>query len=196
MQPTLALIRSELVDARDLLGRFLADEQALRAIEAAATSLVTALQSGRKILACGNGGSLCDAMHFATELTGRFRQDRPPLAALALGDSAHTTCVGNDFSFTRVFERQVRALGCPGDVLVALSTSGRSANVLHATEVAREMGLRVVALTGRDGGELGRLANLEIRVPWMAHADRIQEIHIKILHVLVTVVEEQLFARR
>lgn len=196
MHRTLALIRSELTDAQDLLARFLADPGTVRVIGAAAMSLVTALRNGCKVIACGNGGSLCDAMHFASELTGRFRQERPPVAALALGDPAHLTCVGNDFSFARVFERQVRAFGCPGDILMALSTSGRSANVLAAARAARDMDIRVIALTGQDGGELGCLAHLEIRVPWMAHADRIQEIHIKILHVLVTAVEEQLFGQR
>lgn len=196
MRHILSLIRSELTDAQDLLKRFLADPEAVRAIGDAAMSLASALRNGRKIIACGNGGSLCDAMHFASELTGRFRQERPPLAALALGDPAHLSCVGNDFSFAWVFERQVKALGCPGDILIALSTSGRSENVLAAVEAAREMALHVIALTGQDGGELGRLAHLEIRVPWMAHADRIQEIHIKILHVLVTAVEDQLFGHR
>ena len=188
--PLADLIRAELTDARALLDRFLADPAHLAAIERAARLLADCLRRGGKILTCGNGGSLCDAQHFAEELSGRYRQDRPALAALALTEASHLTCVANDFGFEFVFSRFVQALGRPADVLLAISTSGHSPNILRAAEAAKQLGMSVVGLTGKDGGPLGPLCDVEIRVPYFGYADRIQEVHIKVIHVLIMLIEQ------
>jgi D-sedoheptulose 7-phosphate isomerase len=151
-----------------------------------------ALRAGGKILSCGNGGSLCDAMHFAEELSGRYRDDRPALAALCLSDPGHITCVGNDYGFEHVFARGVEALGRPGDVLVGFSTSGRSPNVVAAARAAREAGMSVIALTGRSGSELEKAADLALITPGGRYADRVQELHIKLVHVMIDGIERAL----
>lgn len=175
-----------------MLDRFLGDPAALNAVAQAISLLSDALERGRKLLVCGNGGSLCDAMHFAAELTAKYRKWRPALAALPLGDPVHITAMSNDSSFEDIFARMVEALGNCGDVLIALSTSGESTNVLRAAEAARKRGLIILALTGRGGGPLANVADIEIRAPNSAHADRAQEIHIKVLHVLAAGIEENL----
>jgi D-sedoheptulose 7-phosphate isomerase len=162
-------------------------------INEAALIIAQAFKAGNKVLACGNGGSLCDAQHFAEELTGRFRQNRAPLPAIALSDSAHMSCVANDYGYAHVFSRSVEALGQKGDILLAISASGKSSNVIRAAEVALQKQMFVIALTGNDGGRLAELANLEIRVPRYGYADRIQEIHIQIIHSLILVIEKTLF---
>jgi D-sedoheptulose 7-phosphate isomerase len=187
-----AIIHAELTEARTVLDRFLAEADNLARIEQAARLLADCLAGRGKILSCGNGGSLCDAQHFAEELTGRYRQDRPALAAIALTEAAHMSCVANDYGFEFVFSRAVQALGRPGDVLLAISTSGHSPNVLRAAEAAREAGMRVVALTGKDGGPLAALAHVEIRVPHLGYADRIQEVHVKVIHILLRLIEHLL----
>ena len=187
--PLADLIRAELTDARTLLDRFLADPAHLAAIEQAARLLADCLRRGGKILTCGNGGSLCDAQHFAEELSGRYRHDRPALAAIALTEAAHLTCVANDYGFEFVFSRFVQALGRPADVLLAISTSGNSPNILRAAEAAKAAGMSVVGLTGKDGGPLAPLCDVEIRVPYFGYADRIQEVHIKAIHVLILLIE-------
>ncbi len=189
MTTTADLIRAELTEAHDLLTRFLADDANLRAIEAASEVLLTAFRAGGKALSCGNGGSMCDAMHFAEELTGRYRHDRPGLPAIALSDASYLTCVGNDYGYDQIFARATRALGRPGDVLLGLSTSGNSANVLRAAEAARELGMKVIILSGKDGGRLAPLADVEVRVPHFGFADRVQEVHIKVIHLLILLVE-------
>ncbi|MCI1189789.1 D-sedoheptulose 7-phosphate isomerase [Hymenobacter sp. DH14] len=186
------LIVAELTEARAVLDRFMADPENLTRIEQAARLLTNCLAGGGKVLTCGNGGSLCDAQHFAEELTGRYRQDRRPLAAIALTEAAHLTCVANDYGFEFVFSRAVEALGRPGDVLLAISTSGYSPNVLRAAEAAREAGMEVVALSGKDGGPLAALAHVEIRVPHPGYADRIQEVHVKVIHILLRLIEHLL----
>ncbi|HEX2217385.1 MAG TPA: SIS domain-containing protein [Gemmatimonadales bacterium] len=183
------LIRKELGEARDSLDRLLDDPVVLCAVDAACRRLVQALRTGRKVLACGNGGSMSQAMHFAAELTGRYRDSRQPLAAIPLADPVHLSCVGNDYSFSDTFSRQVRAFGARGDVLLALSTSGNSPNVLAAARTARGAGMCVIALTGRGGGALGPAADIEIRVPESRYADRAQEMHLVILHVLTAATE-------
>ncbi|GAB3323065.1 D-sedoheptulose 7-phosphate isomerase [Hymenobacter humi] len=188
-----SLIVAELTEARVVLDRFLADAANVDRIGEAAQVMVTCLAQGGKILSCGNGGSLCDAQHFAEELTGRYRQDRPALAAIALTEAAHLTCVANDYGFDYVFSRAVQALGRSGDVLLAISTSGYSPNVLRAAEAARQAGMQVVALTGKDGGPLAALAHVEIRVPHLGYADRIQEVHVKVIHILLRLIEHLLF---
>ncbi len=184
------LIRAELTEARTVLDRFLAEPANLTRIAAAAEVFAHSLNAHGKILTCGNGGSLCDAQHFAEELTGRYRQNRPALAAIALTEASHMTCVANDFGFEYVFSRYVQALGRPGDVLLAISTSGNSPNVLRAAEAAREAGMKVVALTGKDGGQLAGICDVEIRVPHLGYADRVQEIHIKVIHILIMLIEK------
>lgn len=184
------LIHAELTEARAVLDRFLADPATLTRIADAAERMATSLRQGGKILSCGNGGSLCDAQHFAEELSGRFRHDRRALAALALTDASHMSCVANDYGYDFVFSRFVEALGRPGDVLLAISTSGNSPNILRAAEAARAAGMLVVALTGKDGGQLASLADLEIRAPHAGFADRIQEIHIKVIHILIFLIEK------
>ena len=183
------LIRAELTEARAVLDRFLADPAQVASIAAAAELMAASLKSGGKILSCGNGGSLCDAQHFAEELSGRYRQNRRALAAIALTEASHMTCVANDFGFEFVFSRFVEALGRPGDVLLAISTSGNSPNILRAAEAARELGMTVVSLTGKDGGQLAKLSDVEIRAPHAGYADRIQEIHIKAIHILIQLIE-------
>ena len=152
--------------------------------------MAASLKNGGKILTCGNGGSLCDAQHFAEELSGRYRQDRPALAAIALTDASHMSCVANDYGFEFVFSRFVQALGRPADVLLAISTSGNSPNILRAAEAAKAAGMTVVSLTGKDGGQLAALSDVEIRVPHFGFADRIQEVHIKVIHGLILLIEK------
>ena len=186
------LIHAELTESQSVLATFLADEAQLRAIDAAAELMATALQNDRKIISCGNGGSHCDAMHFAEELSGRYRNDRRSLAAIAISDTSHLSCVGNDYGFDFVFSRFIEGLGQPGDVLLGLSTSGNSANVIRAVETARSKEMKVIILTGKDGGKLAGQADVEICVPHFGYADRIQEIHIKVIHILILLIEKKL----
>jgi D-sedoheptulose 7-phosphate isomerase len=151
--------------------------------------MVQSLKNGGKIISCGNGGSMCDAMHFAEELTGRYRNDRPSIAALSISDPSHMSCVGNDYGYQYVFSRYLQGVGREGDVLLAISTSGNSANVLEAAKVAKEKGIIVVGLTGKDGGQLAPLCDVEVCVPWNGYADRVQEIHIKVIHSLIDYIE-------
>ena len=184
------LIRAELTEARAVLDSFLADDANLQRIADAAQLFATSLNHGGKALTCGNDGSLCDAQHFAEELSGRYRQNRRALAAIALTEASHMTCVANDFGFEFVFSRFVEALGRPGDVLLAISTSGNSPNILRAAETAKALGMRVVSLTGKDGGQLAALSDVEIRVPHAGYADRIQEVHIKAIHIMIMLIEQ------
>jgi D-sedoheptulose 7-phosphate isomerase len=182
-------IKQHFTEAQSILNAFLADDKNFEAIEAAGKLMVTALQHGKKIISCGNGGSLCDAMHFAEELTGRYRDDRRPLAAIAISDPSHMACVGNDYGYEFVFSRYLEAVGNEGDVLLSISTSGNSKNVLNAIEVAKRKGIKVVGLTGKDGGKMGSLCDVEIRAPHSPYADRAQEIHIKCIHSLIDYIE-------
>ncbi len=182
-------IRQHFEEAHRVLGDFMSDPAQLEALERAGGFMVGAIRSGGKVISCGNGGSMCDAMHFAEELTGRYRDDRKALPAISISDPSHLTCVGNDCGFDAVFSRFVEAMGQPGDVLLAISTSGNSANVLKAAKAAKENGMAVVGLTGKDGGALAALCDAEIRVPWSGHADRIQEVHIKCIHALIDHIE-------
>jgi len=183
-------IRAQLEEARLTLEKFLEDPSNSRGIESAAELISKSIDGGGKVLSCGNGGSHCDAMHFAEEMTGKFRSPRRPLPAIAISDVSHITCTANDFGFEHIFSRYVEALGREGDVLLAISTSGNSGNILNAAKVAREKGMQVVALTGRDGGKLSTLADIALRVPHEGYSDRIQEIHIKIIHILVFLIEK------
>ncbi len=186
------IIHRELTEARSVLDTFLGNPAHLMAIEQAARLMADALRDGRKIIACGNGGSHCDAMHFAEELSGRYRNDRRSLAAIAISDSSHITCVGNDYGYDAVFSRFVDGLGNSGDVLMGISTSGNSANIIRAVEAARQRSMHIVLLTGKDGGQLAGQADVEIRVPHFGYADRIQEVHIKVIHLFILFIEQQL----
>lgn len=184
-------IKKELNQAAQVLNDFMSKEANLDAIEDAADLMVEAYKSKGKVLACGNGGSNCDATHFAEELTGRFREDRDPFAAIAVNDPGFITCTANDFGYDRIFSRYVRALGQKGDVLLAISTSGNSKNVVAAAEIAKQKGLKVIGLTGKNNGELGEYCDVMIKVPYDQYADRIQEVHIKIIHILIHLIEQK-----
>lgn len=186
------LILAELQTAADVLNQFLANDDNLIKIERAATLMADAVKKGGKLLSCGNGGSACDSMHFAEELTGKYRDDRKPIPALSISDSGYLTCVGNDYGYDFVFSRFIEAIGNKGDVLLAISTSGNSGNVLRAANAAKIKGMKVVALTGKNGGKLADNCDLEIRVPHFGYADRIQEVHIKIIHILILLLEKKL----
>lgn len=185
-------IRSHFAEASSLLERVMGDAVILETIHDAGRLMVKSLNNGGKLISCGNGGSMCDAMHFAEELTGKFRDERAPIAAVSISDPSHLTCVGNDHGFEQVFARYVQAHGKPGDVLLAISTSGNSPNVLRAAETAKKQGVIVVGLTGKDGGKLAPLCDVEVRVPHNGYADRVQEIHIKIIHALIDHIERSL----
>jgi len=184
--------KKSLNEAVQVLTKFLNDQENIQKCEQFSKILIDAFRSGHNLFTCGNGGSHCDAMHFAEEFTGKYRKDRKPLGALALGDASHTTCVSNDYGFEHVFSRQVMGLGKKGDVLVGLSTSGNSKNVILAFQEAKKMGIKTVALLGRDGGEMKNLADLSIIVPAQT-SDRIQEVHIKLIHTVIETVERELF---
>jgi len=167
------------------------DEAAQEAVLAIARDLAKSLKAGGRALSCGNGGSMCDAMHFAEELTGRFEGDRPPLAAMAISDPSHLSCTANDFGFDQVFARGVQAWGRKGDVLIALSTSGNSPNILAAIDVARQIGMVTVGLLGKGGGKALDRCDHAIVVP-ADRSDRVQEIHIKLIHTMIELVEREL----
>lgn len=182
-------IKQHFTEAQDVLIAFLADDKNFENIEAAAKLMVASIKSGGKILSCGNGGSMCDAMHFAEELTGRYRDNRPAIAAIAISDVSHMACVGNDYGYDFVFSRYLQAVGREGDVLLGISTSGNSKNVINAIEVAKKKGIKVVGLTGKDGGKMAGTCDVEIRAPHATYADRAQEIHIKVIHSLIDYIE-------
>lgn len=184
------MIKQEFLDARKVLDEFLSHEENFEQIETAGSYLVDALRKGCKLISCGNGGSMADAMHFAEELSGQFRNRRKALAALSISDPTHLTCAANDFGFDEVFSRYIEAIGREGDVLLAISTSGNSANVVKAAFAAIEKGMKVVALTGKDGGRLAGIASVEIRAPRSPYSDRVQEIHIKVIHSLIHYIEQ------
>ena len=184
--------KAHFLEAQQILTAFLADEGNFERIETAVQKIVASFQQGGKIIACGNGGSHCDAMHFAEELTGRYRNDRKALPALAISDSSHITCVGNDYGYDFIFSRFVEAHGKAGDVLLGISTSGNSPNIINALEKALELGMFTIALTGKDGGKIKDLCDLEIRAPKSDYADLAQEIHIKVIHSLIDGIENQM----
>jgi len=188
----LEIWKNAFTDAQNTLEQFQAQPQIWQKLDDLTDFLIRTLKRGGTIFTCGNGGSLCDATHFAEELTGRYRKDRRPLPALALNDPSHLTCVGNDYGFKHVFERQIQALGREGDCLILLSTSGNSENLLLAANAAREKKVQTIGLLGRDGGKLRELCDLSVVVP--AHtSDRIQEVHIKIIHIAIEAIERHLF---
>ena len=184
-------IEQELRESARVLEKFLSNTQQQQRIERAAQHMIETIRRGGKIISCGNGGSHCDAMHFAEELSGRYRDERPALPAIAISDASHLSCVSNDYGYESVFSRFVEGLGRTGDTLLAISTSGNSPNVLAAARAARDKNITVVALTGKDGGQLAELADVEVRVPHHGYADRIQEVHIKVIHILIMLIEQE-----
>ena len=183
------LIKQNFTEAQEVLNKFIGDNKNFQLIESAGQLMVKAVQNGGKIISCGNGGSMCDAMHFAEELSGRFREDRKALPAVSISDPSHISCVGNDYGYDKVFSRYIEALGNKGDVLLAISSSGNSVNVINAMNAAKAKGMIVVGLTGKDGGKMAGLCDVEIRAPHSKFADRAQEIHIKIIHSLIQYIE-------
>jgi D-sedoheptulose 7-phosphate isomerase len=186
------LIQKSLNESLQVLKQFIDNGSNIKSIEKAGKIMVSSLEAGGQVISFGNGGSMSDAMHFAEELTGRFRDDRPAISAISISDPTHITCAANDYGFDAIFSRFLEANGRKGDVVLAISTSGNSANIIKACEVAKKKGLRIVALTGKTGGKLASLADVEIRVPHMGYSDRIQEIHIKVIHVLIEYIEKHL----
>jgi D-sedoheptulose 7-phosphate isomerase len=184
-------ILAELNQAAEVLKQYISDPKNLSKIEEASKVMVTSLKAGGKIISCGNGGSHCDAMHFAEELTGKYREPRKAIPAICISDPSHISCVGNDYGYEFIFSRYLEALGNSGDVLVGISTSGKSANIIRAAQTAKEKGMKVIILSGKDGGNLASLADVELRVPHFGYADRIQEVHIKIIHILMLLIEKQ-----
>jgi D-sedoheptulose 7-phosphate isomerase len=185
-------IRNELNQAIEVLTSFVSDDKNLEQIQKAAVLIADSFKQGGKVLSCGNGGSHCDAMHFAEELTGRFRDNRPAYPAIAISDVSHISCVGNDFGFDFIFSRYIEGVGQKGDVLLGISTSGNSTNVLKAIEAAKQKGMKIITLTGKDGGKMNGLADVDIRVPHFGYADRVQEIHIKVIHILILLIEKEM----
>ena len=176
----------------ELLKNFIEQEEKDRTTEKIAEELSEIFTNGNKVLICGNGGSNCDALHFAEEFTGRFRKERRALPAIAISDSSHITCVGNDYGFDYIFSKGVEAYGKEGDMFIGISTSGNSGNVIKAVEKAKELGMKTVALLGKDGGKLKGMCNYEFIIPGET-SDRIQEIHMMILHIIIEGVERIMF---
>jgi len=186
------IIRTELNEAAETLNKFICVPANIESIQRAAVLLADSFKAGGKVISCGNGGSHCDAMHFAEELTGRYREYRPGYPAIAISDVSHISCVGNDFGYEYIFSRYLEAVGQKGDVLLGISTSGNSGNVIKAIEAARAKGMKVITLTGKDGGKMDGSADVEIRVPHFGFADRVQEIHIKVIHILILLIEKEM----
>jgi len=185
-------IINDFEESLDLLEQFISRQENITAIRNAGDKVVYSLREGGKVISCGNGGSMSDAIHFAEELTGKFRNTRQSLPAIAISDPGYLSCVANDYGYDFVFARFIEGLGNKGDILLAISTSGNSENVVKAAITAKEKGMYVIALTGQHGGKLGQLADIEIRAPFSAYADRAQEIHIKIIHSLIHYIERTL----
>lgn len=185
------LIQQQFEEAQQTLNNFQTEANYLL-IAKAVKLMSDSIQHGGKIISCGNGGSMCDAMHFAEELSGRFRENRRALAAISISDPSHLSCVSNDYGYDFVFSRFIEGLGQENDVLLGISTSGNSKNVLLAVEAAKAKGMKTIVLTGKDGGKLAGLADVEIRAPHSSFADRAQEIHIKVIHSLILGIEQSL----
>ncbi len=188
----LMLNKERVISSTKRIKILIQSEENFDALHNAGKAMVEAIRRGNKLISCGNGGSMCDAMHFAEELTGRFQDERPALPALSISDPSHISCVANDYGYQAVFSRYIEALGKEGDVLLAISTSGDSENVCNAALAAKMQGMKIVALTGKNGGKLAEISDIEIRIPHSGYSDRIQEIHIKIIHALINFIETNL----
>lgn len=186
------MIADNFIEAAEVLKNFSTEDNFSR-IQKGADLMIEAIKSGKKIISAGNGGSMCDAMHFAEELTGRYRKDRPAIGAISISDPSHASCVGNDYGFDFVFSRFIEGVGQERDIFLGISTSGNSKNIILALEAAKKKGLKTIILTGKDGGKLKGMADIEIVVPHFGFADRIQEIHIKIIHTFIQLIEKGLY---
>lgn len=186
-------VQNALLEARAALSSMLDDDILLEIVSAAGDALARALADGNRVFSCGNGGSMCDAMHFAEELSGRYRSNRPALGAAAISDVSHLTCVSNDYGYEFVFSRYLEGHGRSGDFLLAISTSGTSKSILNAVAVARAKGMKVIGMHGTPGCPLSHIADFDICTPAGNFADRVQECHIKIIHILIELVERKLF---
>jgi len=185
-------IQNSLLESQTTLNTFISNPSNIDLIQEAISTFVSSFKNKGRVFSCGNGGSMCDSLHFAEELTGRYRKDRAPLPATGISEAGHITCIANDFGFDHIFSRFVEAWGQQGDTLLAISTSGNSANVIKAVEVARSKGMKIVALLGKDGGKLKSMVDVPIIVPSQI-TDRIQEIHIKCIHIFIEGIERELF---
>ena len=186
------IIKEELYEAEKLLTKIINQPAMINNINHASSLMVEAVKNKGKIISCGNGGSHCDAMHFAEELTGRYRDDRPPIPAIAISDPSHISCVSNDYGFEKIFSRFIDAMGQSNDILLGITTSGNSPNIIKAVESAKSKGMSTIILSGNDGGQVSKMSNVSIVVPFTGYSDRIQEIHIKIIHILILLIEKQL----
>lgn len=187
-----SIVLEALTDARSALTALIENEACVGAIARAGRLIAESQRQGGTVYACGNGGSLCDAMHFAEEMTGRYRQNRAPYRAMAISDVSHMACVGNDYGYEHVFSRWMQAHGRDNDVLLAITTSGTSRNVVAAAQAAKQKGVKVIALTGRDDTPITQLADVAIVTPAGRWADRVQELHIKVIHILIELIEREL----
>lgn len=187
-----SFILSSLQESQQTLNKFVEDKQNVVKIEQAINTFVSSFKNGGAVFSCGNGGSMCDSLHFAEELTGRYRKDRAPLPATGISEAGHITCIANDFGFEYIFSRFVEAWGKKGDTLLAISTSGNSANVIKAVEVAKAKGMKIVGLLGKDGGKLKSMVDVALVIDCPI-TDRIQEVHIKCIHIFIEGIERQLF---
>ena len=186
------LIQNSFNECAEVLNRFINDKACMANVEKAAILIAEALKKGNKVISCGNGGSLCDATHFAEELTGRYRNNRLPLPAISINDPAYITCVANDFGFDYIFSRYVESVGQAGDILLAITTSGKSVNVLQAMEEAKKKGMAVICMTGKTEQKAVDLSDIYICAQGGKYSDRVQEIHIKIIHIMIEAIEEYL----
>ncbi|MEZ4936365.1 MAG: D-sedoheptulose 7-phosphate isomerase [Crocinitomicaceae bacterium] len=184
-------IADQFFESQKVLTEFIENQDNMNKILKAANIIAESISKGGKVISCGNGGSMCDAMHFAEELTGRYRDDRSSIPAISISDPSHITCVGNDYGFDYIFSRYLEGVGKQGDVLLGISTSGNSKNVVEAVKVAQKLGMKTITLTGKDGGKLANMADVEIRAPHSKYADRAQEIHIKVIHTIIGLVENK-----
>ena len=189
------IVKSALTDAQSALAALIENEATLESIAQAAHAIAESQRQGGAVYSCGNGGSLCDAMHFAEEMTGRYRQNRKPYRAAAISDVSHMACVGNDYGYEHVFSRWIEAMGTEKDVLVAITTSGTSKNIVAAAKAAKAKGMTVVALTGKAGSPITDEADIAVVTPAGRWADRVQELHIKVIHILIELIERELDAQ-
>lgn len=185
-------VLDDLIESRQVLDNFIKAPDTKELIEKSIKVMAESIQNGGKIISAGNGGSMCDALHFAEELTGRYRNDRPAYPAIAVSDPSHITCVGNDYGFDYIFSRFVEGMGKQGDVFLGISTSGNSKNIIETCKVCKEKGITSICLLGKNGGALKDLCDIPLIVAHDGYADRIQEVHTMIIHIFIRGIEEML----
>ncbi|QIQ41282.1 MAG: D-sedoheptulose 7-phosphate isomerase [Buchnera aphidicola (Aphis urticata)] len=186
------IIFFELNISLNVLKNFLENKDQIKNIEKSAILISEAFKNKKKVISCGNGGSHCDSMHFSEELTGLYREKRSGYPAISISDTSHISAIGNDFGYDYVFSRYIESVGNPSDILLAISTSGNSKNIINAIKAARKKEMKIIVLTGNDGGKIKKLSDIEICVPYYGYSDRIQEMHIKIIHILILIIEKEM----